>query len=239
MRDKESEIAREISTIEKELEMKLVSREEIADLESEYGNSIRIAQEIKSKIESNEYIIGEKQKRLRESEVKKENYINVKEKIVSLENKIEFLSKFKNALLLSQETLRKELILAVNEVMAGLWAQVYPYEKWSALRLDASEEDYILQLQEREGSWISVAGFASGGERMLACLVLRLAFAKVLAQNMNILILDEPTHNLDDKAINTLVEVIQNHLSDFLDQMFIVTHDEKLAEAGDNIIRIA
>src|SRR3989344_2280934 len=158
MRDKESEIAREISTIEKELEMKLVSREEIADLESEYGNSIRIAQEIKSKIESNEYIIGEKQKRLRESEVKKENYINVKEKIVSLENKIEFLSKFKNALLLSQESLRKELILAVNEVMAGLWAQVYPYEKWSALRLDASEEDYILQLQEREGRWISVAG---------------------------------------------------------------------------------
>jgi DNA repair exonuclease SbcCD ATPase subunit len=50
--------------------------------------------------------------------------------------------------------------------------------------------------------------------------------------------LDEPTHNLDDKAINTLVDVIQNRLSGFLDQIFIVTHDEKLAEAGDNIIRI-
>ncbi len=238
MRDRESEIKSEIGKTEKELEMKLVSREELEDLENEYNNSIRIAQETKSKIESDEYIIEVKQERLREFEDKKKNYLIVKEKISALENKIEFLSKFKNALLASQEMLRKELISAVNEVMAGLWQQVYPYERWNALRLDASEDDYVLQLQENSGSWISVAGFASGGERMLACLVLRLAFAKVLAQNMNILILDEPTHNLDDKAINTLVEVVQNNLSGFLEQMFIVTHDEKLAEAGDNVIRI-
>jgi len=134
--------------------------------------------------------------------------------------------------------LRKELILAVNEVMSGLWSQLYPYDKWTSVKLDAFEDDYILKIKEKEGDWISVAGFASGGERMLACLVLRLAFAKVLAQNMNMLILDEPTHNLDDKAISTLVDVIQNKLSGFLDQLFIVTHDEKLAEAGDNIIRI-
>ena len=73
---------------------------------------------------------------------------------------------------------------------------------------------------------------------MIACLALRLAFAKVLTQNLSLLILDEPTHNLDEKAIRTFIDVIQYKLSNFLDQLFIITHDEKLAEAGDNIIRL-
>jgi len=238
LKDRQGGIEKEIRWAEKELETKLVSRPELEDLEGEYSNSIRIAQEIKSTVERNEYLVEEKQKRLKDFGAKKKNYLEVKEKIAVLESKTEFLSRFKNALLLSQDILRKELIRAVNEVMAGLWAQLYPYEKWSSVRLDASEEDYVLQLREKEGEWINVAGFASGGERMVACLALRLAFAKVLAQNMNILILDEPTHNLDDRAISTLVEVIQNRLSDFLEQLFIITHDEKLAEAGDNVIKL-
>ena len=122
--------------------------------------------------------------------------------------------------------------------MASLWPQLYPYSKWNSIKLDASESDYVLQIRDLAGSWISVAGFASGGERMIACLALRLAFAKVLTQNLSLLILDEPTHNLDEKAIRTFIDVIQYKLSNFLDQLFIITHDEKLAEAGDNIIRL-
>ncbi|MEM4247707.1 MAG: AAA family ATPase [Candidatus Nanoarchaeia archaeon] len=238
LKEKENEIHRELERISKDLETRAVVPGEIDDLETKFRESIRNAQELDSKVKSIDYIIEEKQKRLVDFEEKKNKFIEIKDKIQSFESKIEFLSQFKNALLTAQENLRKELITAVNEVMANLWTQLYPYDKWSSIKLDASESDYLLQIREKEGEWISVSGFASGGERMLACLVLRLAFAKVLAQNINILILDEPTHNLDDRAINTLVDVIQNRLSGFLDQIFIVTHDEKLAEAGDNIIRI-
>jgi exonuclease SbcC len=238
LKEKENEIHKELERIGKELETKAIVPGEIDSLDAKFQDAIKNAQELESKASSNDYIIEEKQKRLKDFEEKRGKIFEIKEKIKIFEDKIEFLSQFKNALLIAQENLRRELITAVNEVMSNLWMQLYPYDKWSSIRLDASESDYLLQMREKEGDWISVAGFASGGERMLACLVLRLAFAKVLAQNMNILILDEPTHNLDDKAINTLVEVIQNRLSGFLDQLFIVTHDEKLAEAGDNIIRI-
>jgi len=238
LKEKENEIHRELERISKELEIRAVVPGEIDSLETKFQDAIKNAQELESKARSNDYVIEEKQKRLNDFEEKKNKFVEIKDKIKIFQDKVEFLSQFKNALLIAQENLRRELITAVNEVMSNLWTQLYPYDKWSSIRLDASESDYLLQMREKEGDWVTVAGFASGGERMLACLVLRLAFAKVLAQNMNILILDEPTHNLDDKAINTLVEVIQNRLSGFLDQLFIVTHDEKLAEAGDNIIRI-
>jgi hypothetical protein len=31
---------------------------------------------------------------------------------------------------------------------------------------------------------------------------------------------------------------LQEHLPEFLEQLFIVTHEEKLAEVGNNIIRL-
>ncbi len=238
LKEKETDIIDELAAIGKSLVEKTFAPEELGELELKYENAIKLIQDLTSKISSYEYIVEEKHKRLADFEEKRTKFFDIKDKIQKIQEKREFLEQFKNALLAAQETLRKELILAVNEVMAELWTQLYPYDKWTSIRLDASEEDYVLQLKEREGIWVAVAGFASGGERMLANLVLRLAFAKVLAQGMNILILDEPTHNLDDKAISTLVEVIQNKLSGFLGQLFIVTHDEKLAEAGDNIIRI-
>jgi len=238
LKEKETDILRELDSIGRELSTKVIVPGELTELEQKFENAITFVQELKSKADSYGFIAEEKRKRLADFEEKRAKYFDIKDKIKVFQEKREFLDQFRNALLAAQETLRKELILAVNEVMAELWTQLYPYDKWTSIKLDASEEDYVLQLKEWEGAWIPVAGFASGGERMLSCLVLRLAFAKVLAQNMNILILDEPTHNLDDKAISTLVEVIQERLSGFLEQLFIVTHDEKLAEAGDNIIRI-
>ena len=73
---------------------------------------------------------------------------------------------------------------------------------------------------------------------MLASLAVRIAFARILAPGLSLLILDEPTHNLDDKAVQTLTEIIQEKISNMLDQIFIITHDERLAEAADNVVRI-
>jgi DNA repair exonuclease SbcCD ATPase subunit len=73
---------------------------------------------------------------------------------------------------------------------------------------------------------------------MLAALAVRLAFAKILSPEFNILILDEPTHNLDSAAIETFISALQGELSEFLEQLFIVTHEERLAEVGDNVIKL-
>ncbi len=194
---------------------------------------------LSAKQKSIEFIVEEKNKRLAEMQKKQKQAEQIQIETAELQRKVEFLQQFRNALLVAQEMLRKELISAVNDLMSVLWNRLYPYEKWTSIQLEASDTDYTLQLRTAEGDWIDVAGFASGGERMLAALVLRLAFAKVLAPEFNILILDEPTHNLDDAAISTLMLALQEHLSEFLEQLFIVTHEEKLAEVGDNIIHLS
>ncbi len=235
-KDKKAKLNQEYSELLKELEETKVNTQEVENLEKQFQELIRKIQELTSKKSSITQIYNEKQKRLSDLIKKKEDLEKVQQEIKLLESQIEFLTKFKAALLKSQETIRKDLILAVNEIMTSIWAEIYPYDWWNSVRLLATEQDYILQIRDQD--WVSVAGFASGGERTLACLAARIAFAKILAPNLSLLILDEPTHNLDQTAISKLTEVIQNKLSEFIDQVFIVTHDEKLAEASDNLIKI-
>jgi exonuclease SbcC len=224
-----------------DVQAKLATKPDVSALENA-ENAFRTAlqqyEELSARQRSIAFIAEEKRKRLAEFVKKQKQAEQIQLETAELHRKIEFLQQFRNSLLTAQESLRKELITAVNELMSTLWNKLYPYEKWTSIQLEASDTDYTLQLRAAEGGWVNVAGFASGGERMLAALVLRLAFAKILAPQFNVLILDEPTHNLDDAAINTLMLALQEHLPEFLEQLFIVTHEEKLAEVGNNIIRL-
>jgi exonuclease SbcC len=204
-------------------------------VENQYTGALRKVQELVSKQQNVDLLLIEKHKRYSDLVEQQSKLASLLENISKGGSKIEFLSKFNNALLVTQESLRVDLISTVNEVMSSIWSDLYPYDKWSNIRLLASESDYKLQLFDTE--WVSVAGFASGGERMLAALALRIAFAKVLAPHLSLLILDEPTHNLDQKAIDTFLEILESKLSTYLDQVFIITHDLKLAEVG-NVIEI-
>jgi len=233
-----SELAEDYNKIQLELDKKKIDPAKLKALETKHEDAIAKLQSLLSKEESLSELIVEKEKRFSELEVRRTQARALADEIKLLETKVEFLVQFKNALLAAQETLRRELIIAVNEVMSSVWNQLYPYDKWTSVRLNVDENDYVLQLKDVDGNFVNVAGFASGGERMLACLSLRIAFAKVMAPNLNILILDEPTHNLDEKAISTFVDVLRDNQLGFLDQLFIVTHDEKLAEAGENVIRL-
>lgn len=225
-----------------DVQAKLATKPDVSALENAetaFRTALQQYEELSARQRSIAFIAEEKRKRLAEMVKKQKQAEQLQLETAELHRKIEFLQQFRNSLLVAQESLRKELISAVNELMSILWNKLYPYEKWTSIQLEASDTDYTLQLRAAEGGWVNVAGFASGGERMLAALVLRLAFAKILAPQFNVLFLDEPTHNLDDAAINTLMLALQEHLPEFLEQLFIVTHEEKLAEVGNNIIRLA
>lgn len=69
----------------------------------------------------------------------------------------------------------------------------------------------------------------SGGERV------KVSFAKMLLQNINLLILDEPTNYMD---INSL-EVVENVLKDYYSTLLFVSHDRRFVESiADNIMTI-
>lgn len=82
----------------------------------------------------------------------------------------------------------------------------------------------------KNGKSFDARGHFSAGQRVLACIIIRLALAEVFAGHCGILALDEPTTNLDQanisslaKSLNKLVEEreFQNNF-----MLLIITHDE-------------
>jgi exonuclease SbcC len=135
---------------------------------------------------------------------------------------------FTEALSAAQNQLRDAFVSAVNSAMSAVWSELYPYGDYSEVRL-AFENDYVLQLRH-SGGWIPVEGIASGGERSLAALALRIAFSLAFIPNLRWLILDEPTHNLDSAAIAKFSEAMREKMAGFASQVFIITHEDRIIE---------
>jgi exonuclease SbcC len=149
---------------------------------------------------------------------------------------IDSLQTFVKVLKSTQDQLREEFLKAVNQIMASVWAELYPYADFTGIRLFV-EKDYNLQLRYGSGEeWINVDGIASGGERSMACLALRIAFSLAFIPNLRWLILDEPTHNLDSNAISQFVDILQEKMPSFAEQVFIITHDERISEGVQGVL---
>ncbi|MDI6884519.1 MAG: AAA family ATPase [Hadesarchaea archaeon] len=145
------------------------------------------------------------------------------------------LTTIQTALTRTQTSMRRMFIDGVNEVMSDLWESIYPYGDFVGIQLgvEGGERggDYVLQLRDRSGNWISVEGIASGGERTDACLALRIAFSIVLAPNLKWIVFDEPTHNLDSEGIQELAKILRDRLPEVVKQIIIITHEERLESA--------
>ncbi len=176
--------------------------------------------------------------RLKTIEEKFNSYDDLNLKLKNIMNKINFLIILKNKLFESQELLRDDLILAVNEELSNIWIDLYPYDNFTNLRIMPINNDYFVQLKEYKGNWKNIVGYASGGEKMLSCISTKIAFSKILSPSVGLIILDEPTHNLDNNAVNNFISIINNNIKSQINQLIIVTHDNRLAESGEKVIKL-
>lgn len=135
---------------------------------------------------------------------------------------------FKNALIETQIELRNSMIDAINMAVKEIWEIIYPYKNYRALKLDATEKDYLFQVDDGRG-FRAIESMASGGERASAALALRVAFAMVLTPRLGWMILDEPTHNLDKDAVELLSNTLQFKIPQIVKQTFVITHEELLS----------
>jgi len=142
---------------------------------------------------------------------------------------------YKNSLLSAQSEMRGTLIEEINAALAEIWPAVYPYGDYGAVKIEADGKDYRL-LMEKQGSLLEVDAVASGGERACLCLALRIAFATVLTPDVSLLILDEPTHNLDSAAVEMLATAINEKIPSIVEQTFVITHDPLLGESGEGAV---
>ncbi len=227
------EYKKKLHGLEKELEekKKAAGKEKAEKLQKRLQELYGRCSELGANLENNRRLLKEREEQLKGVEEKKKLFESYRKQVKKMQALSEELKKFEKALKETQVTLRREFVDAVNFTMDRIWEYLYPYEDLTNLRLSVNEGDYSLELKESRGSWVTVEGIASGGERTTACLALRIAFALVLAPNLKWLVLDEPTHNLDSQAVEYLAEVLRTRVGEFVDQVFLITHDEKLESA--------
>ncbi|MCX8178830.1 MAG: AAA family ATPase [Candidatus Aenigmarchaeota archaeon] len=187
--------------------------------------------EIKVEIQRSQERIENGKKQLEEINVQIEKVKKIKKEIEDLQNAIKNLDIYEIALEQTQNQLRQEFIETVNSKMSEIWSDIYPYSDYVDIRLYVEDDDYVLQLSDSNGDWMDVDR-VSGGERSIASLALRIAFSLVLVPHLNWLILDEPTHNLDAKSVEKLGEILRDRINDFVQQVFLITHEKSLESAA-------
>ena len=223
----------EITSIKKEFSVELLQNKR-----EEYEELIRRKESIQSKMKSTMVLIEEKQLRIDEILKQKKSIDDARKTSGVMLKVIESLERFIKAVEETQVELRERFVKSVNETMDVIWSDLYPYNDFSAIRISIVNQDYALQLKSNSlfGSrWVDVSS-VSGGERSLAALCLRIAFALVLAAQLKWLVLDEPTHNLDQHAVETFAYVLREKVTNFVNQIFVITHEEKLEDAATGSI---
>jgi DNA repair exonuclease SbcCD ATPase subunit len=197
------------------------------------------ASRTESELRLNKRYAADKMQQKKEKEDQYAMVNRIKEEISKKKKVSENLEKFSDAIIEAQTQLRNRLVESINRVMGDIWPELYPYKDYSDIMLDAVEDDYILKvntMMRDKMSWEDVELIASGGERSTACLAMRIAFSLVLAPNIKWLILDEPTHNLDQQAVHKMVDIFGETLPKIIDQVFIITHEDLLKEVnGSNV----
>ncbi|MDE1851001.1 MAG: AAA family ATPase, partial [Candidatus Micrarchaeota archaeon] len=181
---------------------------------------------ISSEVEAHKRYISDKQKLIDEKNDQVRQINRILGEITQKKSAVDNLAKFKNALEETQRQMRTKLVGSINGVMQNIWPELYPYDDYTGIMLDARSNDYLLMVRTASGKperWEEVQGIASGGERSIACLAMRVAFALVLVPNLRWIILDEPTHNIDAQGMGRFIKVFNETLPKIIDQIFIIT----------------
>jgi len=129
-------------------------------------------------------------------------------------------------------------IAEINKIIRELWTLTYKGEDITGIELVSGQEagsraarNYNYRVVMTKGSTqLDMRGRCSAGQRVLACIVVRLALAETFCLNFGCIALDEPTVNLDYNnkrglAI-ALAQITAARASQQNFQLILITHDE-------------
>lgn len=142
----------------------------------------------------------------------------------------------------------------INKTIKELWQKTYRNQDIDYIQVKADSEgagarsyNYRVVMYAG-GAELDMRGRCSAGQKVLACLIIRLALAETFCLNCGILALDEPTTNLDAANAASLAAGLRSIIDarrvqqNF--QLVIITHDENFAsligtrEHADHMWRI-
>ena len=131
----------------------------------------------------------------------------------------------------------------INEVIKELWQATYRGRDIShiAIKSDIAsggssrKRSYNYSVVMFQGGVeLEMRGRCSAGQRVLACLVIRLGLAETFCLHCGVLALDEPTTNLDTNNIEAVAyalnQIIMRRKMQDNFQLILITHDEEFVE---------
>ena len=137
--------------------------------------------------------------------------------------------------------LRQQNVNSLERMLNEVFDLVYRNDSYSRIELDG---DYELTVYQKDGEPLDPEQL-SGGERALFNLSLRCAIYRLLAEGiegaapMPPLVLDEPTVFLDSGHVLQLVELVESMRQVGVEQIVVVSHDDELVGAADDLIRVS
>jgi exonuclease SbcC len=136
--------------------------------------------------------------------------------------------------------LRQRNVASLERMLNDSFERVYRNDSYARIELSG---DYELTVYQKDGEPLDPEQL-SGGERALFNLSLRTAIYRLLAEGiegsapMPPLILDEPTVFLDEGHVTQLVELVEWMRDLGVEQILVVSHDEELVGAADDLVRV-
>ncbi|KAK4876666.1 hypothetical protein RN001_009172 [Aquatica leii] len=144
----------------------------------------------------------------------------------------------------------QERMKQINEIIAKRWRAIYRGNDCDYIKIQIDEIEnrgsrrkYNYKVvQIKSDVEIEMRGRCSAGQKVLACLVIRMALAETFSKNCGILALDEPTTNLDRSNIHSLstvlARVVNSRQEEKNFQLLIITHDEEFLRALKHVDKV-
>lgn len=133
----------------------------------------------------------------------------------------------------------------INQTIRELWQRIYQgndiddieivYELQKPDSGSSSRRTFEYRVVMKKGATkLNMRGRCSSGQKVLACLVIRLALVETFCRECRILALDEPTTNLDRSNIASIAHAIRTIIEEDQYQkkfqLILITHDEEFIE---------
>lgn len=136
---------------------------------------------------------------------------------------------------------------SINRTIKELWQQTYRGTDIDEIEVISDHGDprattgstlrraFNYRVQMRQGqATLDMRGRCSAGQKVLACLVIRLALAESFCTDCGILALDEPTTNLDRENIESLAAalraIVESRRKQRNFQLVLITHDQEFID---------
>lgn len=177
-----------------------------------------------------------------------DRYSSIFIKLQTLELAIGDIDKYYKALDKAVQSYHQDKIQQVNTIISELWRAIYrgsdidtielksEVEGVAATAAGSSKRNYNYRVVMRRGNnEIDMRAKCSAGQKVLACVVIRVALSEAFSTDCGVLALDEPTTNLDEDNARSLAEALRDliaarkHSKGF--QLVVITHDEHFVRA--------